>query len=63
MSKRIVFQRKDKKWGWELKSDNGNIVATDGGQGYENESDAKNMADRIVGGQFKDAAKFRRPLS
>jgi uncharacterized protein YegP (UPF0339 family) len=62
MSKRIVVQRTDKKWGWQLVTDNGNIVATDGGQGYENESDAKSMADRIIGGEFKDAQKFRRPL-
>jgi hypothetical protein len=36
-----------------LKS-NGNIVATDGSQGYENEDDARDMADRVIGGEFKD---------
>ncbi len=62
MSKRIVVQRKDKKWGWELKSDNGNIIATDGSQGYEREAEAKEMADRIIGGEFKNADKLRRAL-
>lgn len=34
------------------------MIATDGGQGYENEGDARSMADRIVGGEFKDAEKL-----
>jgi uncharacterized protein YegP (UPF0339 family) len=62
MAKRLVFQREDKKWAWHLEADNGAIVATDGGQGYENESDAKSMADRIINGEFSDADRFRRPL-
>jgi uncharacterized protein YegP (UPF0339 family) len=62
MAKRIVFQRIDRNWGWELKADNGQIIATDGSQGYENEADAKAMADRITGGEFRDAKKLRRPL-
>lgn len=62
MAKRIVFQRKDKKWAWELKADNGKIIATDGSQGYENEADAKAIADRITGGKFEDAERLRRPL-
>lgn len=62
MAKRVVWQRKDKKWAWELKSDNGRVIAVDGSQGYENEADCREMADRIVRGEFKDAEKFRRPL-
>ncbi len=56
MAERNLYQRPDKKWGWRLKV-NGKIVATDHGQGYENESDARSMADRVVGGEFKDAKK------
>ena len=63
LAKRLVFQREDKKWAWHLTADNGQIVATDGNQGYNNEEDAKDMADRIIGGEFKNAEKFRRPLS
>lgn len=42
---------------WQLTADNGQVIATDGGQGYENEADARAMAARIIGGDFKDADK------
>jgi hypothetical protein len=35
----------------------GNIVATDGSQGYENVADARSMADRIISGEFRNADK------
>lgn len=57
MAQRILYQREDCKWGWRLRADNEQIIATDGGQGYENESDAREMADRIIGGEFSDADK------
>lgn len=59
MAKRILYKRSDGKWGWRLEV-NGRIVATDGGQGYENEDDARNMADRIIGGEFADAERLIR---
>lgn len=62
MAKAVVYQRPDKKWGWRLRADNGNIIATDGGQGYENEADAKRMRDRVVKGEYKDAERLRAPL-
>lgn len=63
MSKLLVFQRKDKKWAWHLEADNGQIVATDGSQGYENYDDAQAMADRVViNGAFKTAQRLQRPL-
>jgi uncharacterized protein YegP (UPF0339 family) len=55
MAKRVLYTRDDGKWAWRLCADNGKIIATDGGQGYENESDARDMADRIISGEFKDA--------
>lgn len=58
MAKRILFTRSDGRWAWRLESDNGRVIATDGGQGYENEADARSMADRIIGGEFKDAEKL-----
>ena len=61
MAKRTVYQRVDCKWGWRLQADNNEIIATDGGQGYNNEADAKSMADRIIGGEFKGADKVRAP--
>ena len=56
MAERVLYTRTDGKWAWRLKS-NGRIIATDGGQGYENEADARSMADRIIGGEFKNAEK------
>ncbi|MCZ4327481.1 DUF1508 domain-containing protein [Brachybacterium paraconglomeratum] len=56
MATRLIYKRADGKWAWNLKV-NGDIVATDGGQGYENESDARTMADRVVGGYYRDADK------
>jgi len=58
MAKRILYTRHDGKWAWRLEADNGRIIATDGGQGYEQEDDARTMADRIIGGEFKDAEKL-----
>jgi len=57
-AERIVYPRLDGKWAWRLKV-NGRIVATDGSQGYENELDARSMADRIIGGEFRNAEKKR----
>ena len=38
----IKFYRRmgDRKWAWRLVADNNEIIATDGGQGYENKADA-----------------------
>lgn len=60
MATRLVYKRGDGKWAWNLKADNGRVIATDGGQGYDNEADARAMADRIVGGEFSNADKKRR---
>lgn len=57
MAERVLIERKDGRWAWHLKADNGKILATDHTQGYENEADARSMADRIIGGEFKDAEK------
>jgi uncharacterized protein YegP (UPF0339 family) len=53
----LLFQRDDGKWAWHLETDNGRIVATDGSQGYENEDDARDMADRVISGEFREAEK------
>jgi uncharacterized protein YegP (UPF0339 family) len=64
MAERNLYVRSDGKWAWRLKADNGEIIATDGGQGYENEDDARAMADSIIRGDFADAKKtINRPKS
>lgn len=42
-----VFRRGDGRWAWHLLAENGQIVATDGGQGYENKGDAVDMATKL----------------
>lgn len=52
-----VYRRKlTRKWAWRLIAANGNKIATDGGQGYNNRQDAVNMATAIVGGMYAGAA-------
>lgn len=53
---RVLYTRSDGKWAWRLVV-NGNIVATDGSQGYDNESDCRQMADRVIGGYYSEAQK------
>jgi uncharacterized protein YegP (UPF0339 family) len=56
MAERVLYKRSDNNWAWRLVV-NGNIVSTDGGQGYENENDAREMANRVIGGYYKYAEK------
>ena len=53
---RLLYKRVDGKWAWNL-TVSGNIVATDGSQGYENEDDAREMSNRIINGEFSDAER------
>lgn len=62
MARSVVYERKDGTWGWRLRADNGNIIATDGGQGYENEAEARAMVDAIIGGTYKNAEQYRDPI-
>lgn len=49
------YQRADGRWAWALHAGNGQIVATDHGQGYENQGDCVDMAQQVVGGVFAGA--------
>lgn len=42
-----LYKREDGRWAWRVKTDNDEIVSTDGGQGYENKGDAKEMATSL----------------
>lgn len=63
MSKRVLYTRADGKWSWRLEADEDGILAMDGGPGYDSETDARAMADRVISGAFRDAEKrvVRRP--
>lgn len=47
-----VYQRADGRWAWRLVAGNGQIIATDGGQGYENRADCEQIAAAVVGGHY-----------
>jgi uncharacterized protein YegP (UPF0339 family) len=49
-----VYKRADGKHAWRLEV-NGEIVATDGGQGYENAGDALKMGIQTVSGHYSGA--------
>lgn len=54
MAKLEIYQRSDKKWAWRLKASNGEIVATDGGQGYESKASCKATALKVANGEYKN---------
>jgi uncharacterized protein YegP (UPF0339 family) len=56
-AERLLYRRADGKWAWQLTAANGRVIAVDGSQGYDNEDDARDMADRIIAGEFKGAEK------
>ena len=58
MAERLVYQRSDGKWAWRLSADNGAVIATDGGQGYDNVDDCRSIADRITSGEFANAERL-----
>lgn len=51
-----VYKRTDGKFAWRLKAGNGEIIATDGGQGFENKFDAGASAVAVVAGHHATAA-------
>jgi uncharacterized protein YegP (UPF0339 family) len=51
-----TYKRSDGKWAWRITAKRGNlpdaIIATDGGQGYENEADALNSLFSVFFGTY-----------
>jgi uncharacterized protein YegP (UPF0339 family) len=47
-----TFQRSDGKYAFRIKAANGEIVATDGGQGYNNRTDAHATCERVMRGDY-----------
>lgn len=52
MSKLEIYRRTDDRWAWRLIADNGQVIATDGAQGYENRGDCEVVANAIVRGAY-----------
>jgi len=47
-----VYQRKDGKWAFRVKASNGQVVATDGSQGYASKSSAISTVTNLIGGNY-----------
>lgn len=47
-----IYERSDGKWGFRVKASNGQIVATDGGQGYSAKTDARSTLEKLLQGEY-----------
>ncbi len=48
-----IYKRSDGKFGFRVKASNGQVVATDGGQGYSGKSDARSTLEKLLNGEYK----------
>jgi uncharacterized protein YegP (UPF0339 family) len=48
-----IYKRADGKWGFRVKASNGEAVATDGGQGYNNKADARSTLEKLMRGEYQ----------
>ena len=47
-----LFKRADGKYGFRVTASNGQVVATDGGQGYSAKSDARSTLEKLLKGDY-----------
>lgn len=47
-----VYKRKDGNWAFRVKASNGQVVATDGGQGYSDKSSAVSTLTKLLAGEY-----------
>jgi uncharacterized protein YegP (UPF0339 family) len=55
-----LYQRKDKKWAFRVKAANGQIVATDGSQGYESKTSARSTLTKLLAGKYNECGIYAR---
>jgi hypothetical protein len=58
---RLVYERPDGRWSWRLTDGNGRVLARGNSEGHPDELEAKRSVDRVLSGDFKEAARRRRP--
>lgn len=62
MASLTVYEQSDRRWGWLLQADNGQLVATNGSS-YDDEATCWFMAAEIViNGGFADAEQLLEPF-
>lgn len=47
-----IYKRKDGNWAFRVKASNGQVVATDGGQGYSDKSSAESTLTKLLAGEY-----------
>jgi uncharacterized protein YegP (UPF0339 family) len=47
-----IYKRKDGKWAFRVKASNGEVVASDGGQGYEAKTSAQSTLEKLLRGEY-----------
>lgn len=47
-----IYQRNDGKWAFRVKASNGEVVATDGGQGYNAKDSAEATLQKLMAGTY-----------
>ena len=47
------LRRPQQQRAWRIKASDGQIVATDGGQGYEAKADARNTLEKVISGHYQ----------
>ena len=47
-----LYKRKDGNWAFRVKASNGQVVATDGGQGYSAKAAARSTLTKLLGGEY-----------
>jgi uncharacterized protein YegP (UPF0339 family) len=52
-----VYTRSDGKYAFRVKASNGEVVATDGGQGYEHKHDALHTLEKLIRGEYDGPIK------
>jgi uncharacterized protein YegP (UPF0339 family) len=47
-----IYKRSDGRWAFRVKASNGQIVATDGSQGYEEKDSAESTLQKLMSGEY-----------
>lgn len=52
-----IYKRKDGNWAFRVKASNGQVVATDGGQGYGEKASAVSTLTKLLAGEYNGEIK------
>ena len=55
-----LYTRKDGKWAFRVRAGNGQIVATDGSQGYESKTSARSTLTKLLAGGYSQSEVYAR---